>query len=278
MPWEYGFLSVQADAPVACFHAVTLLYLWDWFQRDWFQTNRRDDTSSAVGRKHQPIVANSLLIAGLSSGMTIFTKDEGIALFLVDAAAMILIGLTVLRASRWRVIVSTGLFIVVVATITAPWFLHRSRLPTTTEMSYFSRFSLAALIAGTGTLWWSMPHLLQRMFSEALQWGLSWWAMLLALVTNPRGARRPGQLLLLFDVTGTLTILLIAGMIAPTAVQEHIGGSSHRFLIQLVPAAVLFIAGQWGCSPHDRNDLSRAAEAVEPSAIYKTTDGTDGHG
>jgi hypothetical protein len=35
-------------------------------------------------------------------------------------------------------------------------------------------------------------------------------------------------------------------MIAPTSVQEHLGGSSHRFLMQLVPAALLFTAGQWG--------------------------------
>ena len=251
MPWEYGFLSVQADAPVACFHAVALLYLWDWFQM-----NHRDDKP--------PVVVNNLLIAGLSSGMTIFTKDEGIALFAVDAFAVVLIGLTVSRLSLRQVMASTGLFVMVVTAITAPWFLQRSRLPSTTEMSYFSRISLAALIAGAGTLWWSVPHLIRRMFAEALQWGLAWWASLLALMTQPRRAREPGQLLLLFDVAGALAALLIAGMIAPTAVQEHIGGSSHRFLIQLIPVAVLFVAGQWGCSPRDRDTPFFPAEMARP--------------
>jgi hypothetical protein len=33
-------------------------------------------------------------------------------------------------------------------------------------------------------------------------------------------------------------------MLAPVAVEDHIGGSSHRFLLQLIPTAVLFLVGQ----------------------------------
>ena len=29
MPYEYGFLCGQADAPVACFHGLSMLYVWD---------------------------------------------------------------------------------------------------------------------------------------------------------------------------------------------------------------------------------------------------------
>ncbi len=129
--------------------------------------------------------------------------------------------------------------------IAAPWFLYRGRLPTTTEMNYSGRVNLATLMAGLGTLSWSVPHMLGAMFLQVTTMGLQWWGLLIAGATQPRRALRPEQLLLLGDVLGALAALLVVGMIAPTPVEEHIGGSSHRFLMQLTPVAILFMAGQW---------------------------------
>jgi len=234
---DYGFLSGQADAPVACYHGVALLYLWSWLRA-------RREVQSAESRP--------LILAGVAAAMTLFTKDEGIALLIIDTT---LLALTATIAA-WPhtqkkfiairfALIATAIFVATVMMVTVPWFLYRGRLPSTTEMQYSGRLNWATLSAGTVTLAWSLPHLLRRIFVEVTEMSFAWWGMLLSAISRFRRAFHAEQLLPLGDVIGALTALLVAGMIAPTPVEEHIGGSSHRFLMQLTPAAILFIAGAW---------------------------------
>jgi hypothetical protein len=236
---DYGFLSGQADAPVACFHGIAVLYLWDWFRSQ----------STELGQNR------TLILAAIAAAMTIFTKDEGIALFLVDAGMLALILLVVFRRFAFAII-QTAIFVTITVLLIAPWFWHRSELPATTEMTYANRFNIETMLEGMKTLAWSIPHMKNRMLMQAFTFGLTWWGLLLALVTKVRRVIRPEQLLLLGDVGGAIAALLVAGMIAPTPVEFHLGGSSHRFLMQLVPVGILFMAGQWGC-----DKLSKSSES-----------------
>jgi hypothetical protein len=220
--WEYGFLCAQADAPLACYHGLAVLCAWD-----------------ALDQLRRSIRFDRLAQAGLLAGLAVFVKDEGIAFALVDAAVL---GIMLLSGRHLR---GVGLSLAGTVLIVVPWFWHRSSLPVTGEMTYFSRLTSAALQTGLATLGWSLRHLLFRMFREAGTWGLHWWGVLLSLVARPRRALNRAQLFLLFDMAGALGSLLVAGMIAPTTVEEHIGGSSHRFLLQLTPVALLFLIGQW---------------------------------
>ncbi|WP_299460471.1 hypothetical protein [uncultured Gimesia sp.] len=235
VPWEYGFLSGQADGPVACFHTVALLYLWSFLKT----LNHANPDSSVLVR--------SPLIAGLAAGMTIFTKDEGIAFFLVDLIALSLVTILYFRKRLISTALSIFQFGLTTAIIVAPWFYHRSQLPSTTEMAYFSRMQITTLAEGVSAFFWAVQHLFQCMFLEAWKWGLQWWVLIISLFTFPGKAIKPHQLFLLLNLLGTLAALIIAGMIAPTPVQEHIGGSSLRFLLQISGGAILFIAGQWIC-------------------------------
>ncbi len=234
---DYGFLSGQADAPVAAYHGLCLLYLWDWL-RSYQQAGQR--------------ATRTLLFAAFAAGMTLFNKDEGIAFFVVDLALIIPLSVLSLRGTRggalarWgRALRAGALFAAATVLPLIPWWLHRRELPGTTEMSYSGRLTWPVIEAGLPTLWWSVPHLARRMFLQMPEMGWQWWGMLLAGLSHIRRACSPEQLLLLGDVTGALAALLVAGMIAPTPVEEHLGGSSHRFLMQLAPAAVLFMAGQF---------------------------------
>ncbi|MEZ6067039.1 MAG: hypothetical protein R3B90_15370 [Planctomycetaceae bacterium] len=245
MPWEYGFLTAQADAPVAALHGLAALYLWD---------------SVSVLRSQLQLPAARLVLAGLFAGLCLFTKDEGISFALAEAALLPLIVLPVVchthvapgsgKLSRGCRVAA---FHFAVAVIAAPWFWHRRTLPLTTEMSYFSRLSFDAVLAGLPTLTWSIPHLCQRMFLEARTWGLHWWGVLLAIGFAPRRLLSAPQLLVLLDVVASVAALLLAGMLSPTAVEEHIGGSAHRYLIQITPLAILLMAGQLGAQPQQRS-------------------------
>lgn len=233
VPWEYGFLSGQADGPIACFHTVTLLYLWS-FLYEIYQSNLT-----------RSILVRSPLIAGLAAGLTIFTKDEGIAFFLVDLIAFLIVAVLYFRHLIISISYSIFQFGLTAIIVLIPWFSHRSHLPSTTEMTYFSRMQITTLTEGLSALLWAIQHLFQVMFLEAWKWGLQWWAVILSLFTFPKTAIQPHQLFLLLNILGALSALIIAGMIAPTPVQEHIGGSSLRFLLQISGAAILFVAGQW---------------------------------
>ena len=83
------------------------------------------------------------------------------------------------------------------------------------------------------------------MFAEWREWGLQWWIVIAAYFSNPWTGLRQPQLLFLLDIAGALASLLVAGMLAPAQLDEHIGGSSHRFLMQLAPVAVMFAVTQW---------------------------------
>lgn len=250
--WEYGFLTAQADAVVAGFHGAAMLYLWSGLQR--------------VRATGSPVAARGeATIAGLLAACTLFTKDEGLAFVLVDTTlcSLLLVVMSLRptggaagRASSAqrpgrhcidRVLAAgapLGAFLTPVLGLGGLWFWHRNTLPTTTEMTYFDRLSWDGLLAGAATLGWSLPHLFHRMFREWITWGLAWWGLIAGAVLRPRAALRAEQLLVLGDIVGALAALLVAGMLAPTPVEEHLGGSAHRFLLQITPCAVLFLAGQ----------------------------------
>ena len=230
VPWEYGFPCGQADAPMACYHGTSVLYLWSAWERfsgenpvGWFRC---------------------AVLAGLCGAMAAFTKDEGIAFLLVDAIAMLLV-LPIGRRRLHVMKVFLTIFGIAIALL-LPWFLHRRGLPLTTEANYFGRASLATILQKRANLQWVIPHLISRMFGEFRDWGLQWWMAVFALIAAPRKMLACPQLVLLLDLIGSLLFLMLAGILSETEVSEHIGGSSHRYLMQIAPVAILLVAGQLG--------------------------------
>lgn len=248
MPDDYGFLTGQADAPVACFEGLALLYLWDSL------LSSRADTKS--------ICYQSLIFGAIFGAMVAFTKDEGISHGLIRTIAFGC-ALVVRALMRRRsidgtldarrplsvrdILVAGSIVVAIPALLIVPWFLHRRNLPLTGEMNYFGRLTLSSVWNGLPTLRWSIPHLIERMFTEAPLWGLQWWFVAATLVLFPSRVWRPAQLFLLLTLAVDIAALLLAGMIAPITLEEHIGGSSHRYLMQLSPGALLFAVGQIWC-------------------------------
>ncbi|MFO0919759.1 MAG: hypothetical protein U0872_15785 [Planctomycetaceae bacterium] len=246
MPHDYGFLCGQADAPMACFHGLSILYLWDFW-------NARAEPTDAI----PPV--RSAAIAGLLAALAAFTKDEGLAFLIIDSG--VLLGLAVFsswprqpqaspngephfpasRRSPWLV---AGIFPGMSLAILGPWFFYRTHLPLTTEMNYFGRFASLQLSEQVEPILWMFRHFAERMLLDPWEWGWQWWLMLAAAALAPRRIVRFGSALLLGDIAGGLLGLMTAGLLAPVTLHEHIGGSSDRFLMQLAPLAILFAAGQ----------------------------------
>jgi hypothetical protein len=104
------------------------------------------------------------------------------------------------------------------------------------------------------------------MFWEWREWGLQWWLMLAAMISRPRKLFQPARVVLLLDVAGALAALLVAGMLAPAQLDEHIGGSSHRFLMQLAPVAVLFAITSLSDDGTESDSQRRSAD-VHPGPL-----------
>ena len=149
--------SGQADAPVACFHGVTVLYAWDVLERL---------------RRGSSLSISSLIIAGLSCGLTVFTKDEGIAYLIIDVVALtlMLIVQTLMSQIHRRsetaqeghssesvrtILVAAMVVSTCAAVIVLPWLIHRRGLPQTAEMTYANRLSVEYLSQRLSTLTWS---------------------------------------------------------------------------------------------------------------------------
>ena len=260
MPHDYGFLCGQADAPVGCFHGVSVLYLWDYW-RNRLRSLRLPPMAMGGSR--------SLFLSGLCAGLGAFTKDEGLAFLMVDTAliaAFIGISFIFRWTGRHRIDftnVTAGnssgdlrqtkalprfwipvFYVIAAAMILIPWLAYRRELPKTTEMEYFRRLTLSRLVEESASLNWLVGHLLHRMFAEWWEWGAQWWLVVAVWLMFPRKVFTSPQLLLICDITGALAALIVAGMLAPVKLEEHIGGSSHRFLMQIAPVAVVFAAGQ----------------------------------
>jgi len=254
VPYELGFITGQGDAPVACYHGLAVLYVWDLLSRG-NRVQERAASSTSLMRRG--------ILIGVLAAAAVFSKDEGIAHLMVGAIAL---GLTwcwarlMSRRSRqgvppvsFRVLLAlTGTIAVTCAVLLAPWFIHRRTLPTTNEMQYFARLSAGRLTEHLAALGWLAPHLASRMFREWSTWGLQWWLLVAAAITAPGRMLRPAQVFVLLEIAGGIAALMVAGMIAPAELHDHIGGSSHRYLMQLAPLAVLFAAGQWGGESGER--------------------------
>lgn len=244
MPHDYGFLCSQADAPVACYHGLSILYLWEGL--------RLLPAGMLDVNRSRPTSLSPFVMAGTLAGLAAFTKDEGLAFAVIDTTMLTISGgLLALqerrseKAADWTngpkaaLVFCTALIVVI-----GPWLVYRRYLPMTTEMNYVGRLSFSSLSARLSEVDWFAQHLLQRMFWEVAEWGATWWLVALAATLAIRKLWTRQQLLLLGDLAGAIAALLAAGLISPTPLVEHIGGSSQRFLMQLMPVGILFVAGQ----------------------------------
>jgi hypothetical protein len=251
VPDDYGFACAQADAPMAAWHGVTCLLIWRLLHGE------TEERRTAVG-----------VLAGVCAASAAFTKDEGLAFLMIDGIAVVMAmlcggswssatngpgaeqrtghqppALRTRLAAVWPSLLLWGLVSTVMLSI---WWWHRRSLPETTEMNYLGRMQGAVLWERISTLGWSVPHLIRRMFWEWQMWGLQWWLALAAMVTSLRRLAQPAQQFLVWNLVGSCAALLVAGMVAPAELEEHLGGSTHRYLMQLSPLAILLMVGCWG--------------------------------
>lgn len=152
-----------ADFPLACFYTLTVIYLFSYMQK----RNIR-----------------YIILAALFATCCLFTKNEGIPLFLISIFILLadgILGKYLLNKTNIRAFL---IYVLLPILILLPWFLIRSKLPTVNDNNPLSYLNISNLMRSSGYLWPVIKYTLREMFMRYNYWGLTWIMVIIALMLN----------------------------------------------------------------------------------------------
>lgn len=235
---DLGIPARAADLPIASFHGVALLYLWDALQE-------------VPGR----IRVRALLLASGMASSAVFTKPEGLTYLAIDIVAWSVATLGSVRFGTspgenlgrnpsWRRdLQGIAIFVVFAAALLTPWMIYRHAMPV-------NRSSVPSELVLPGKFMdrFSRPpaflcDLMDQIVQDWWKGGLPFGLMLLALVSSPRRHWAIPPRFLLLSLLGFLTAAEL--FLAPAGFLPHLGGTSRPLLLQLTPLVLLCVAAGW---------------------------------
>lgn len=205
-----------ADPALSLFQLGAVLYLTAWLDR--FHTQ-------------------DIFLAGAFSAAAAFTKNEGLALLILNAFIAIVFSIHGADRRRWLTLawVAAGAAILVL-----PWFIYRQRLPKTHE-NYVGHLTIDTISTNAPRLSLILPAIL-RQFTDLKQWGPLWLLLPLAAShTSNAFARRStaaGWSLLLLH----LMLYVIIYLITPWDPVMQMNASLDRLLLHILPTVVILIS------------------------------------
>lgn len=221
--------SAYADFPLAFFYGLTFIYLVRFM---------RSGRLTALG------------IATCCAAATLFTKNEGIVLFIL--ASLVLAAETV-AAGSWKErkgLIAVSVFIGTAILIVVPWFLLRSALPRGDENNPLSILNAAVLARGMSRLPLVLGLTFREMFRNIVSWGVFWYVSVAALLVCI-GQRVRGQEGRLRLYTLLVPLVYWFAVITPlytfftnpaTPIElEFEGTSFERLRLHALPVLMLFI-------------------------------------
>jgi hypothetical protein len=164
-----GVCSAYADFPLACLYTFNIVYLLRYIC-DRNKTN--------------------LILASLFASFTIFIKNEGIVLFLLSVAILVIDALVAGYFKDKEAKEALLVYILIPIVLALPWFWLKRQLPVVYDNSPLPYLSSANIIKGFSFLGLIMKLTLREMFTNLQKWGIIWVIILLAMMINFR--RKPG--------------------------------------------------------------------------------------
>ena len=219
-----------ADVPLAAFYAGSVLYLSRW---------ARDQ-----GRE-------SLILATLFSIFAALTKNEGMALALINAMVAGGVWLwRVGRAWRWRLgrLAPEGWLAAVACIVLGllPWLVFRQSLPRTHE-DYGSKFTMSRIADNVSRLQIILPELRDQITTWR-EWGPLWLVLMLAAIAGWRAFLSPRGVVLWVLFAAHVALYVLVYLVTPWSVRELLDRTLDRLLLHVTPVAVLLIGAHWAAA------------------------------
>ena len=216
-----GAASGYSDVPLTYFYCVFVLSLVSWFKQR---------------------QATDLALATAFGIFTLFTKNEGLALWGIALATCSLYDWTAARASRRSL---QGLAFLVVISVAAllPWFLYQKNLPNLEE-DFFRLLTPRNIVAGVNRLPYLLESFSKEFFLRPHLWNLLGPGLVLAFLAAPRrGIREPHGVCLWIALVYCLFVLTIY-LVIPWRMEELVPVSLTRLLMSLSPLMVFWMLFQ----------------------------------
>lgn len=211
-----GVNSGNADVPLAyfCFNSVVSLFRYLFCR-----------------------ASGHLLVAALFGAFTIFTKQEGLALWLLTLACFV----SFASALGLRRIAKSFLFMILLTVLLLlPWFHYRSQLPAIDE-DYFSRLNLESVAEGTPRLPFVFRSFLKEFFFKPHLWNIFGILVLTTLCFSPlKTLWQPHSVFLWIPLIYRVLLSLVF-LITPWRVEELVPVSLTRLMIHVAPLIMAWL-------------------------------------
>jgi 4-amino-4-deoxy-L-arabinose transferase-like glycosyltransferase len=206
-----------ADMPLAIFYAGSAYYLTRWI------------VGGTVG---------DAWLAGFFSAACLFTKNEGLALAVINLFAAAALGWKAIPRPRYvRELGGTALVCLLVL---LPWIIFRHALPHIDE-NYPGHLNPANIAANLARVPYVFNNFYNWTFFDPDSnyfWQLALGALLLGLCTRPSAA----AYVLLFLLLAQLAAYLLAYVITPMPLEDLVFVTMKRLLLHALPATIFIFA------------------------------------
>lgn len=157
--------SAYVDFPLGCFFMAAMLYLFQYLRL------RREQDA---------------MISALCGAFCLFTKNEGIALFLIACAVLCL---DIILSGRWRerkTVRAAVFYCVLPVVLVLPWFIMRGMIPPRVEYSSVWLRSLVNFSAQAHLVPKIIGLTFKHIYTENSSWGLVWSLITVSFFLFPR--------------------------------------------------------------------------------------------
>jgi len=219
-----GAASGYVDIPLSFFYFISVIYLYRWMK-----DNSKKDY---------------LVIAAIFSAFTVFTKPEGVILFIINLFILNIYILFDLKQAKKQKIMHLLSYLIIPTVMLLPWFIFKSNLPSDISfnfsITYFIQRLYIAPIVLTGFLKNALNPLL---------WGVLWVLLgLSTLFTIKETFKKPLVylfLILILYISAWVTIYML-GLSPVDSVKGSVfmWGNIGRRLTHIAPVMVFLISSQ----------------------------------
>ena len=216
--------SGYADVPLAFFYTTSVIHLFFWMKY-----RKRED----------------IIISAIFSGLAMFTKDEGLGLFVITVFCL---SIFVLFNSKKEIIKqnikSFSVYIIIPILIILPWLIISTGMPTfSEEENYPGRLTMSAII-GNFSRAPTISSSFCKEFLDIKRWNILWILSGIAVIGSFRLILKSPIKYIFLILLLDFTMFVLVYIITPWDVKELISCSMTRLIIQIAPLAVFLSAYQ----------------------------------
>lgn len=214
-------ISGYADVPLSFFYSVSTIYLYLWIKE-----HNRD----------------YITIAAIFAAFAMFTKDEGIALFLINAMVLSLYTISNFKDESKIKIRHVLTYIFVPIVICMPWFMYKMEIPKTGGYGPES-FAISIIIQNIHRI----PIILITFMTEfinLIQWNVLWVLLGVSTLFAVKETFKKPTVYLFLIIILQLSLGVLIFVVSPLDLTLHMHKHLARYLILVAPIAIFLMSIQ----------------------------------